>query len=165
MYETQDEIDRLQQLLDASHAGSTRHLRTIVDGDRRLAARDLLPRLEGMRVLSLATVTAKGEPRVSAVDGHFVHGAWTFGTDGSSAKARHLEARPAVSAAYVDGERLGFFTHGSVERLTEESDGFAEIIEHWTRHYDSDPRTWGDDIRMYRIVPRWAVAYAAPAGA
>src|SRR5690606_41237502 len=107
MYETQDEIDRLQQLLDASHAGSTRHLRTIVDGDRRLAARDLLPRLEGMRVLSLATVTAKGEPRVSAVDGHFVHGARTFGTDGSSARARRLEARPAGSAACGARRALG----------------------------------------------------------
>lgn len=160
MYETPGEIEQLQALLTASREGGTSHLQEIISDDHSLAASELLPQLEGMRVLSLATVTAKGEPRVSAVDGHFIHGSWTFGTDGRSAKARHLAARPAVSAAYIDGERLGFFTHGSVERLDESDPLFDEIIAHWTRHYDSDPRSWGDDIRMFRIVPSWCVAYA-----
>jgi hypothetical protein len=136
MYETPEEIDRLQALLASSRRRATSHLQEIVSGDHALSAGELLPRIDGMRVLSLATVTAKGEPRVSAVDGHFIHGSWTFGTDGRSAKARHLSARPAVSAAL-----------------------FVEIIEHWTGHYDSDPRTWGEDIRLYRIVPHWCVAY------
>jgi len=160
MYETLVEIEQLQALLTASRERGTSHLQQIISDDHSLSAEELLPRLEGMRVLSLATVTAKGEPRVSAVDGHFIHGSWTFGTDGRSAKARHLAARPAVSAAYIDGERLGFFTHGSVEPLDEADPLFDEIIEHWTRHYDSDPRSWGDDIRMFRIVPSWCVAYA-----
>jgi hypothetical protein len=151
MYETPEEIDRLQALLASSRRRATSHLQEIVSGDHALSAGELLPRIDGMRVLSLATVTAKGEPRVSAVDGHFIHG--------RSAKARHLSARPAVSAAYIDGEQLGFFTHGSVEPLDEHDPLFVEIIEHWTGHYDSDPRTWGEDIRLYRIVPHWCVAY------
>src|SRR5690554_3974396 len=113
MYETDAELAALQQLMDASRAGATDHLREIIGGDRLLNARDAVAALAGMRVLSLATVTAKGEPRVSAVDGHFLRGAWTFGTDGGAAKARHLAARPAVSAAHVDGERLEVFCHGT----------------------------------------------------
>lgn len=160
MYESHDEVARLQSLLDASRARATAHLQEIVRGDHSLTAEALLPRLEGMRVLSLATVTANGEPRVSAVDGHFIHGEWTFGTDGRSAKARHLAARPAVSVAHIDGERLGFFTHGTAVALDEDDPAFADIIGHWESHYGSDPRTWGEDIRMYRVVPEWCVAYA-----
>ena len=134
MYETEVEIARLQELLDCSRRGATAHLQEIIADEHALSATALLPQLEGMRVLSLATVTATGEPRVSAVDGHFIHGSWTFGTDGRSAKARHLAARPAVSAAYTDGERLGFFTHGSAMMLDEADPMLPEILEHWTRH-------------------------------
>jgi len=160
MYETREEIAQLQALLDASRARATAHLQEIVSEDHALSAEVLLPRLEGMRVLSIATVTAAGEPRVSAVDGHFIHGQWTFGTDGRSAKARHLASRPAVSVAHIDSERLGFFTHGRAEALDETHPDFDEIIGHWVAHYGTDPRTWGEDIRMFRVVPEWCVAYA-----
>jgi hypothetical protein len=161
MRESAEEIAALQGLMDASHARSTNHLRDIISGERRLSAEQVVRALEGMKVLSLATVTAKGEPRVSAVDGHFLHGRWTFGTDGRAAKARHLGARPAVSAAHVDGERLGVFCHGHATQLTSEDPGWHETITHWTAHYDSDPTTWSDDIRMYRIEPTWFVGYGA----
>lgn len=167
MLETPAEVESLQRLMDSSHAKATAHLRDIVAGDHRLTAAQVLPRLDGMRVLSLATVTAGGEPRVSAVDGHLLHGAWTFGTDGKAAKARHLEARPAVSVAYIDGERLGVFCHGRAVRLTPDHPSWSETIAHWSAHYGSDPTSWGDDVRMYRIEPEWLVAYGtleAPAG-
>ena len=35
-----------------------------------------------------------------------------------------------------------------------------EVEAHWTAHYGSNPYTWGDDIRMYRLRMTWAVAYA-----
>ena len=161
MYETPEQIAELQRLIDASHARGTAHLREIIAGERRLDARGIVAALDGMRVLSLATVTARGEPRVSAVDGHFLRGRWTFGTDGRSAKARHLAARPAVSAAHVDGERLGVFCHGSAVRLASHDPEWEATIEHWTSHYGSDPTTWGDDVRLYRIEPTWLVGYAA----
>ena len=81
MLETTDEIDALQALLDASHARATGHLRGIIDDDRTLTAEQLVALLTGMKVLSVATVTARGEPRISALDGHFLHGTWTFSTE------------------------------------------------------------------------------------
>ncbi len=160
MYETAEERQHLQEMMERSRSAATDHLQEIVTPDHSLSAEALLPRLEGMKVLSLATVTRRGEPRVSAVDGHFIHGAWTFGTDGRSAKARHLAHRPSVSAAYIDGERLGFFTHGIVEPLDASDAQYDGIIQHWTAHYGSSPLSWGEEIRMYRIRPRWCVAYA-----
>jgi general stress protein 26 len=159
MRETPAEIAALQDLMDASYGRSTEHLRSIVTAERRPTAAQLVPALDGMKLLSLATVTARGEPRVSAVDGHFLHGRWTFSTAGGSAKARHLRARPAVSVAHLDGERLGVFCHGQATELTEADPGWAETFAHWTAHYGSDPRTWAEDIRMYRLEPSWFVAY------
>ncbi|SFS09557.1 Pyridoxamine 5'-phosphate oxidase [Agrococcus baldri] len=159
MRETDAELEHLQRLIDASHAGGTSHLREIISGDHVMDARAVVAALDGMRVLSLATVTAAGEPRVSAVDGHFLHGAWTFGTDGRAAKARHIAARSAVSAAHVDGERIGVFCHGRAVRLTQDSATWDETIAHWSSHYGSDPTSWGDDVRMYRIEPHWLVGY------
>jgi hypothetical protein len=161
MLETDDEIGALQDLLDRSRANATAHLRGIVGDDRALSADDLVAVLTGMRVLSVATVTARGEPRISALDGHFLHATWTFSTDGSAAKARHLRARPAVSVAYVDGERLAVFSHGRVEEMRDGDPDFAATVEHWTAHYGSSPLSWADDIRLYRYRPQWMVGYAA----
>lgn len=164
MYETPEEVAALQRLLDASHASSTTHLRGIIKDDRVLTAGDLVALLTGMRVLSLATVTAAGEPRISAVDGHFLHATWSFSTDGTAAKARHMRARPSVSVAHVDGEKLGVFSHGTVEEMAESDPDWAATLTHWTNHYDSSPLEWGEDIRLYRYRPHWMVGYAFKRG-
>jgi len=161
MLETEEEIAALQRLLDRSHAGATSHLRNIVHAGRTLTAEDLTGLLAGMKVLSLATVTARGEPRISALDGHFLHATWTFTTDGAAAKARHMQRRPPVSVAHIDGEELGVFAHGRAEQIFPVDDDWKETLEHWTTYYDSSPLTWGEDVRMYRLRPHWMVGYAA----
>lgn len=160
MLETAAQIAALQSLLDTSRAGATGHLRSIITDQRALTADDLVALLTGMKVLSVATVTSACEPRVSALDGHFLHGTWTFGTAGDSAKARHLSRNPAVSVAHVDGEELALFSHGTAE-LLEPGPDLDEVDAHWTAHYGSSPFSWGDDIRVYRLRMTWAVAYAA----
>jgi general stress protein 26 len=157
MFETPDEIGRLQDLLDASHARSTEHLRGIINDDRTLSAAQIAGLLTGMKVITGATVTAGGEPRISAMDGHFLHGTWTFSTSRTSAKARHLAHRPAVSIAHVDGEALAVFSHGQVVELA--GDELAAVDAHWTAHYGSSPMSWGDVV-MWRLEPTWMVGYA-----
>ena len=157
MFETPEELARLQALLDASHARATDHLRDIIDDDRRLSASHIAGLLTGMKVITAATVTAKGEPRISAMDGHFLHGTWTFSTSRASAKARHLAQRPAVSVAHVDGEALAVFSHGYVVELA--GDELAAVDAHWTAHYGSSPLSWADVV-MWRLDPTWMVGYA-----
>jgi hypothetical protein len=160
MNETSAELTELQQLLDAAHGRSTQHLRSIITPERTLTASELVRVLTGMCTLNLATVTATGEPRISAVDGHFLDARWVFTTSGSAAKARHLRARPAASISYVDGERVGVFSHGQVEFLTPEHPEFAGIEAHPVAHYGSSPSSWGDDIEYCRLQPSWMVGYA-----
>jgi general stress protein 26 len=157
MLETPEELGRLQDLLDTSHARSTEHLRGIINDDRTLTAAQIAALLTGMKVISVATVTAHGEPRISAMDGHFLHGTWTFSTSRTSAKAHHLAARPAVSVAHVDHEALAVFSHGQAVEIG--GDELRRVVTHWTAHYGSSPLSWGDVV-MYRLEPTWMVGYA-----
>jgi len=160
MYETPDEMAALQELLDRSHAGATDHLRDIINAERRLTARDLVALLTGMKVISVATVTAQGHPRISAMDGHFLHASWSFSTSGTAAKARHMHVRPDVSVAHVDHEELAVFSHGRVEEMQEQDADWTETLDHWTNHYGSSPLSWGERIVLYRYRPHWMVGYA-----
>jgi hypothetical protein len=161
VYETPADLAALQQLLDRSIAGSGEHLRSIIrPGERTLSARQLTTALDTMVVLVVASTTAAGAPRTSAVDGHFLRGRWVFTTSGSAFKARQLRARPAVSVTHVDGERLGVFTHGRAEFLDADHPDFPSVEAHLTSHYGASPSTWGDDIAYLRVEPSWMVAYA-----
>ncbi|MCI0386893.1 pyridoxamine 5'-phosphate oxidase family protein [Streptomyces sp. CNQ085] len=167
MRETPEEFEELQALLDSSLSRSTPHLRSIVSTERTLTAGQLTRVLTGMCTLSLATVTAKGEPRVSGVDGHFLHGRWHFGTARDAAKARHLAVRPAASAAHMRGEDLGVFTHGEVEILNprggEPAAGWPELLSYLKDLYGENAFDWDEDVVYYRLRPHWMTAYAPDA--
>lgn len=167
MRETPDELHRLQTLLDTSLARSTAHLRTIINTERTLDAEQLTRVLTGMCTLALSTVTAKGEPRVSGVDGHFLHGTWHFGTARSAAKARHIAARPAVSAAHMRGEELGVFTHGTAEVLNpldgEPAADWPDLLAYFRGFYGDDAFDWDNDVVFFRLHPQWMAVYAADA--
>jgi pyridoxine/pyridoxamine 5'-phosphate oxidase len=159
MFETEAEMRGLQGLLDRSHERATEHLRGIINADRTLRATEVAGLLTGMRTLNLATVTLRGEPRISAVDGHLLHAQWIFSTSVTSAKARQVHRQPAVSASYLEGEELGIFTHGSATRIAETEPDYEDTLVYLTEHYGSSPLSWGD-TGLYRIVPSWMVGYA-----
>jgi general stress protein 26 len=160
MFETAAELSGLQEILDTSYAGASDQLRGIINDGRTLRATEITGLMSGMRTLSLATVTSRGEPRVSAVDGHFLHAQWIFSTSVTSAKAKQLKARPAVSSSYVEGEELAVFAHGSAYRIAEDDATFEATLAYLTDHYGSSPLSWGDTA-LYRVRPSWMVGYAA----
>ena len=165
MRETREELDELQTLLDASLSRSTSHLRSIINTGSTLTAEQLTQVVTDMCTLALSTVTAKGEPRISGVDGHFLHGKWHFGTARGAAKARHLAARPAVSAAHLRGEDLGVFTHGTVEILNPEEGepaaDWPDLLAYFKGFYGEDFFDWDNDVVYYRLHPQWMTVYAA----
>ena len=127
MLENPAEIDRLQQLLDRSAAGAGSHLRGIITDERRLSATQLTERLQGMRLLAEATVTADGRPLVGPVDGYFLHGTFWFSSSRNSVRMRHLAARPAVSATHLPGEELAVTVHGRAELFDLRDPAGAEL--------------------------------------
>ncbi|MEV4805579.1 pyridoxamine 5'-phosphate oxidase family protein [Nonomuraea sp. NPDC049421] len=167
MRETPEDLQQLQDLLDASLSRSTSHLQSIVT-DRTLTAEQLTQVLTGMCTLALSTVTAKGEPRISGADGHFLRGRWHFGTARTAAKARHLAARPTASVAHMRGEDLGVFTHGTVEILNPE-DGepaadWPDLLAYFKDFYGADAFDWENEVVYYRLHPRWMTVFAPDFG-
>ncbi len=125
--ETPEETERLQGLLDRSAAVAGPHLRDIITGDRRLSAVQVCERLQGMRLLAVATVTADGRPLAGPVDGYFLHGSFYFSSGRHSVRMRHLAARPAVTATYLPGEELAVTVHGRAELVDMRDPAAAEL--------------------------------------
>lgn len=157
MFETDGELADLQDLLDRSFASASEHLLSIMEPQRHLSAARLSAELPSPAVLNISTVTVKGEPRVSAVDGHFLHGRWYFTTATDSPKADHLRARPAISAGYTPRDGYGVFCHGQAVLL--DGDERNMLYEHSILTYGMEPGTdWPGDY--FRIDPHWMTGFA-----
>ncbi|MFD3594245.1 pyridoxamine 5'-phosphate oxidase family protein [Nocardia sp. NPDC058640] len=164
MRETSEDLAELQELLDSSRGGASAHLRSIIDDANTLTAAELVGVLTGMCTLALSTVTARCEPRISGVDGHFLWGRWYFGTARTAAKVRHIAARPAVSVAHMRGESLGVFAHGTAEILNplggEPAADWPEVLAYFKEFYGDDAFDWDNEVVYYRLRPHWMTVYA-----
>jgi uncharacterized pyridoxamine 5'-phosphate oxidase family protein len=160
VHETADDLRELQGLLDESHTAAGEHMRSIFTDERRLSATALAELLTGVCVLDLGTVTAKGEPRVAPVDGLFFRAKWHFGSSPSSARFRHIEARPAVSAAHTRGEELAVVVHGTARVI----DVAGEFRRFLVEVYGGDWEDWGSGAPYAVIEPSRMYTFAhAPA--
>ncbi len=168
MRETAADLARLQTLLDDSFAAAGPHLLRISTPERRLGAEQVAERLTGMRLLALATVTAAGQPRVGPVDGVFLRGCFHFGSAPDSARARHIAARPQVSATHLPGEELAVTVHGRALPVDVQAEEGAELRQalleiyvprygpQWeTEFLDSGPVYW-------RIEPERMFSFHMP---
>ena len=151
MNETPDDLTRLQQVLDDSYTASGVHLREVIAPERRLDAASLAARLDGMKLLVLATSTADGRPICGPVDGIFHRGSFHFGSSPESIRFRHIRQRPAVSATHLDGEEFSVTVHGAATEIDLKSAAHADFRrtlldvylprygEQWERFIDSGP--------------------------
>jgi hypothetical protein len=157
--ETPDELDELQALLDASMAAAGAHLRDIIDEKRRLDARHLTQRLQGMRLLVLATATADGRPLTAPADAYFLHGAFWCSLGSGSVRAMHIRRRPHVSATHLPGESLAVTVHGTAEPLPISAEECADLRQAMLDHYlpiqGPSFARWLDEVDAVgvRIVP------------
>ena len=151
MHESPADIEALQELLDRSYAAAGAHLLRIHTPERRLSAEKAIERLNGMCLLTLATVTADCRPIVGPVDGIFYRGAFHFGSSPESVRFRHIRTRPHVSATHLPGEELAITVHGrAIPVATDVNEGgglrraLLEIYEprygrEWEKFLDSGP--------------------------
>lgn len=135
MLEKPEELDALQALLDRSAAAAGPHLRGIITEERRLSAVELCRRLQGLRLLTVATTTADGRPLTGPVDGYLLHGSFWFSTDREAVRAKHLAARPAISATYLPAELLAVTAHGRAEIFSLHSAECADLRQAMLDHY------------------------------
>jgi Pyridoxamine 5'-phosphate oxidase len=155
MHETAQDLQSLQALIDRSYAGAGEHLLRIHTPERRLTAEQVSERLQGMSLLSLATVSAAGRPVVGPVDGIFFRGAFHFGSAPDSTRGRHIAARPWVSATHLPGEELAVTVHGRAEQVDVSSGPFRQALLdiYVPRYGESWPELLEKGAVYWRIEP------------
>jgi nitroimidazol reductase NimA-like FMN-containing flavoprotein (pyridoxamine 5'-phosphate oxidase superfamily) len=150
MFETPEDLDHLQRLLDRSAAEAGPHLRGIITDERRLSAEQVCRKLQGMRLLVVATVTADGRPLAGPVDGYFLHGSFYFSSGRDSVRMRHLAARPAVSATHLPGEELAVTVHGRAELFDISDPVHGELrqamLDYYLPRQGPEFETWLDQL-------------------
>jgi len=152
----------LQDLIDRSHARAGAHTSTILRPERRLTAAQVVRYFAGaVRHLALATVTARGEPRVAPVDGLMFHARLLFSTDAGAARIRHLRANPAVSATHFVGEDLAVIAHGTAALYTPGDGRWDELMARYREVYDSTPADWTDRPVCGLIEPHTFLTFSA----
>jgi nitroimidazol reductase NimA-like FMN-containing flavoprotein (pyridoxamine 5'-phosphate oxidase superfamily) len=147
VYETAEDIAALQTLIDSSYARAGSHLLSIHSPERRLTAAQLVDRLRGMCLLSLATVTADCRPLAGPVDGIFYRGAFHFGSSPDSVRFRHIRRRPEVSATHVPSEEFAVTVHGRATPVEAKAGLRRTLLEvymprygpEWEQFLDSGP--------------------------
>lgn len=128
MKHSPEELDRLQALLTRSIAQAGEHLRRTFElPDHALSAAQLARYLDQPRGVALATVTAKGEPRVAPVASVFYRAAFHIPTTTTAARATHVRSRPAVSLTHWVSDVVSIIGHGSAAQLPPEHPDVAAL--------------------------------------
>ncbi len=154
MRESEAEIRELQAVLDRSVEVAGSHLRRIFGPpEHSLSAAELVRFFVGRRQIAVATVTARGEPRVSPVDALLLHGRFHFGTSSEAARIRHLRARPAISLNYFERDELAILVNGAATLIEFGQPGFAEIDAEFLSVYGGTPSTEEEGSVFVRVEP------------
>ncbi len=168
MHETPEEIAALQALLDRSYAAAGPHMLRIHRAERRLTAEQVVEQLQGMRLLTLATVTADGRPITGPVDGVFLHGAFHFGSSPDSTRFRHIAKRPQISATHLPGEELSITVHGRATtvdvRAPEGADLRRALLDIYVPRYGAEWEEFMDSGPLFaRIDAERMYTFSMPA--
>ena len=151
MGETPEDMQHLQQLLDRGIEQAGPFLRTSFQMPScSLSAAQLTRYLQGIQTVALATVTAKGEPRVAPIGALFYRGRFYIPTVATAARTRHVLQRPAVSLTHFVGNDLAILVHGRATVLTPEVPEF-ESLEAMHRASSTDgtsARDWGEGVYL-----------------
>jgi hypothetical protein len=147
MRETWDDLARLHALLSRSieQAGPYLHA-SFQMPERSLSAAQLTAYLEGIRFVSLATVTARGEPRGAPAGGGFCRSAFYIPTIRASARVRHLARRPGVSLTHFVENDLAIIVHGRAAILTPGNPAFAVLEDLHRSFAGQSVRDWGEGV-------------------
>jgi hypothetical protein len=171
MFESESEVAALQALLDRSLADAGPHLREILL-PRRMTAQQLVKRMQGMNLLTVATVSRDGRPVTGAVDGYLLHGELWFSSSADAVRTRHIRRNPAVSAIWLPDETTQFVVHGDAEFIPFGDDRVAEMRQAMLDHYvPQEGPEWAKFIDLFiaeeapafRVAARKAFAYHLPA--
>jgi len=159
-HETPADIQRLDLLLSHSIERAGSFLRSSFEMPAHsLSARQLAHYLQDRHTVALATVTARGEPRVAPIGSLFWRSHFYIPTVLQAARTRHIRARPAISLTHYAGIDLAVIVHGRAIIISPESPDFAALDALHQETAGESVQNWGEGVYL-RIDPDVMYSYA-----
>jgi hypothetical protein len=144
VHETPQDLDELDALLIASMEKAGPFLRSSFEmPEKSLNARQLCGYLDGIQTVAVATVTAKGEPRVAPIGAFLYRGRFHIPTTMEAARVRHVRRQPAISLTQFEGIDFAVIVHGSAIVLGDDHPDFATLETIQREQTGSSVREWG----------------------
>lgn len=142
-------LQRLQASLDTSAASAGAHLRTTFGiPDHTLSALQLAHYLATPQSVAVATVTARGEPRVAPVHAVFYDAALHIPTVNSAVRVKHVERRPAISVTHWVLNYVAITVHGTASILRPGHAHFADLDELYSAQWWREIREQDDGLYL-----------------
>ena len=159
MFENNTELANLQALLDASFEKAGPRMQAVYDIGQKLSASQLAG-FRGVRLVSIASVNAKGEPRVAPRSGAFLHGKFYLAANTKSTTVKRLWANPKAAITYYENHLL-VMGHGTVSFLRKGEPGFRAAKPEWEKAFSGGrDALLGIDVFL-RVDTIHLVAYAS----
>jgi len=133
LFETDAELAGLQQLLDASHQQVEERMSAIYSPEQRLSAQQLAG-FSGVRLVSIASLNRKGEPRVGPRSAALLHGKFYLAANRDSVTVRRLFVNPMAAITYYENHLL-LMGHGTVGFIPVGESEFARVSPEWKRAF------------------------------
>jgi hypothetical protein len=160
MYETQEDIQQLQDLLDRSIERAGVFLRQSFQmPDHSLSAHQLIHFWQGMQTIALATVTRQGEPRVAPIGALLFRGKFYIPTLATAARTKHILHHPAVSFTHYQGNDFAIITHGTATIIQPNQPSFADLETLQQGATGTSVREWGEGVYL-QITSNTLFTYA-----
>lgn len=160
MYETPEELEQIQALLERSIEQAGAFLRSSFEMPAHsLSTRQLVHLWQGLQTVAFATATKKGEPLVAPIGALLFHGRFYIPTVASALRTGHILRRPAVSFTYYQGNDLAVIVHGEAVVIRSDDAQFAALEVFQREMSGSSVQEWGEGVFLH-IIPRVIYTYA-----
>jgi hypothetical protein len=160
MYETPEDIQQLQDLLDRSITKAGVFLRQSFEmPDHSLSARQLVHFWQGMQTIAFATVTRNDEPRVAPIGALLFRGQFYIPTVVTAARTKHILHYPAVSFTFYQGNGFAVIAHGTATIIEPNQPNFADLETLQQKATGTSVREWGEGVFL-QITSNTLFTYA-----
>jgi DNA-3-methyladenine glycosylase I len=150
MRETQEDIERLQALLDNSIERAGAFLRRSFQmPEHSLTAQEFIDCWRDVQTVALATVTIKGEPRVAPIGSLLYRGEIYVPTVATAARTRHIMKRPAVSLTLFHENGLAIIVHGTATIIAPDHADFEVLENLLFAATQSKAGEWGEGVYLH----------------
>lgn len=133
MFETKAELAELQRLLDESFERAENIRYSGFNESHRLSASQLAG-FQGVRLVAVATVNSRGEPRAAPRSAAFLHGKFYLAANSKSTMVERLKRHPSLGFTYFENHML-IIGHGTPTPFRKGRPGFNELGAEWVKAF------------------------------